>query len=616
MGGAEVGEFDIGERRSVSATCLKKDTSRSRCDARPDKDWMISQRLISSLRRRERLLALAWGAARLVLVVIVALAVACYVDWRVDMRRDTPWALRVGMLVGQIALALGLAWWWVVQPLVRRRTDDDVALFIEDQTPALGHRLISAVQLNRANADTAGMSPELIGVVTQEAEERAKVIDVGELTDGRLLWKAAGIVSLVAIFAVTARYAAPKTVSVLLARQILGEEEIPRTTTITSRTFEVWPLGEPTPVTFFVDRNGPVTGIEVRVTAENGTEIRLEPVTVVDDWNVLGLGSRQRAFSTDVPAHFGDFEFRIWAADGRLKPPGHVRRVPRPSVINQDAAVVLPAHCGTKPDGGRYRVAQPRGEIIGIPGSDAIVSCKSQKPLRKAFIELLAVSTAPEEVVHGGASVVVVNRMIDMELGENRMEGVGRFDMKPEESAYRIVVEDEHAFRNADPPRRGIKIVPEEPPTVALLPEQFLPDQYPGAGVAEDFEVEGVPIPMGGSIRIAYTATHPFGLGRATLQYRVNEGPWQPFPLGETPATEKTGPFDPRRGAFANSKPGDQVQFHAVPSPDPERLLPRTDGGGRFVVCRILRSATGSSFSLRWPTAIRMRRRSAGRKRA
>jgi hypothetical protein len=169
-----------------------------------------------------------------------------------------------------------------------------------------------------------------------------------------------------------------------------------------------------------------------------------------------------------------------------------------------------------------------------------------------------------------------------MEIGASRNDAVGQFDMKPEESAYRIVVEDEHAFRNADPPRRGIKIVPEEPPTVALLPEQFLPEQFPGAGIAEDFEVEGVPIPLGGAIRLAYSASHPYGLGRATLQYRVNDGPWQPFPLAEAPETEKTGPFDPRRGAFVNSKPGDQVQFHAVPSRDPERLLPRTDGGGRF----------------------------------
>jgi hypothetical protein len=535
---------------------------------------MITHHLISKLRRRERFIALCWGVARLVLVVIVVLGIACYVDWRVDMRRDTPMALRAGMLVGQIVLALGLAWWWVVRPLVRRRTDDDVALFIEEQTPALGHRLISAVQLNRPNADTAGMSPELIGVVTQEAEERAKAIDIGELTDGRLLWKAAGIVSLVAIFAGTAWYAAPKTVTVLLARQMLGEEEIPRTLTLYDRTPETWPIGEPARVSIRIDGAIREGRGEVVAHAANGQKQSFEFAMADTD----GLPDKPwfAHKEIEIPATFGEFEFEVWFRDGRLRKPGHVRRVPRPSVIKQDAAVILPAHCGMKPDGQRYLVAQPRGEIIGIPGSGALVSCKSQKPMTKARVELLSVARNDESK----QTVVEVKRAIEMEVKNDA--AACQIDLRPEESAYRIVVVDEYGFENADPPRRGIKIVPEEPPTVALLPEQFLPDQFPGAGVAEDFEVEGVPIPMGGAIRMAYTASHPYGLGRATLQYRVNEGPWQPFPLGEAPATEKSGPFDPRRGAFANSKPGDQVQFHAVPSPDPERLLPRTDGGGRF----------------------------------
>src|SRR5437660_1727996 len=123
---------------------------------------MITAKL-GRLRRRERSIALAWGVARLLLVVMLALAAACATDWWIDLRRDTPMSLRVGMLTGQLALALGLGSFWVVRPLVRRRSDDAVALFIEQETPALGHVLISAVQLNRPSADTAGMSPELIG---------------------------------------------------------------------------------------------------------------------------------------------------------------------------------------------------------------------------------------------------------------------------------------------------------------------------------------------------------------------------------------------------------------------------------------------------------------------
>lgn len=534
---------------------------------------------LARLRRRERLIALAWGIARLFLVVFVVLAIACYADWRIDMRLDTPMWLRVGMLAGQIVLAATLLWLWVVRPLVRRRTEDDVALFVEEQTPALGHRLISAVQLNRPNADTSGMSAALIAETTREAEDQAQTIDIRELTDERILWKAGGIVTLVALFAGSAWFAAPKTVPVLLARQMLGDEEIPRSVRLTNQTPEVVPTGEPIFIkvqTDYLD-HARESG-EFRVT-QNGSLVPV--VTAIaprssdpEQWPV--------SMSALVPGHVADFTFEAWFADSRLKPPGRVRRVPRPAIIKQDSWTILPAHCGTKPDGSRYRVEQPRAEVVGLPGSVAFVTCKAQKRVMNAKVELLGAS-AQNGNPTGDKPVVTVFRSIEMVIQDNDpTEALAYFDLRPDESAYRIVVVDEHGFENADPPRRGVKIVSEEPPTVALLPEQFLPDQFPGVGIAEDFEVEGVPIPQGGAIRVAYTASHPYGLGRATLMYRVNEGPWQPFPLGETPETEKTGPFDPRRGCFANSRATDQVQFHAVPSREPERYLPRTDGGGRF----------------------------------
>lgn len=537
---------------------------------------------IATLRRRERLLAVAWGFARWLLVVCVALAVACYIDWRVDLRQDTPMSLRAGMLVAQFVLAIVLGWFWIVRPLMRRRSDDDVALTIEEQTPGLDHRLISAVQLNRPGADTGGMSPEMIGVVTAEAEERAAAIDLRELTDGRLLVRAAGVVALVAVFAGSAFLIVPKTMNVLLVRQMLQDCEIPRRNTLTNVTPPVWPSGEGQTVIVdvtgdLVERPGQVQDFngEISVESDKGA-IQRTPAIRVRGMRGL-LSDHFDHMTVEVPEHFGDVTFEAWYGDARLKTPGRVRRVSRPAIVKQDAWTILPSHCGTKPDGSRYRVEQPRGEIVGLPGSAAMVTCKAQKPIVKGRVEMLGVRARNEE---GAGAVVEVKRTIELEVRGD--EATAKFDLKPDESAYRIVVVDEHGFENADPPRRGVRIVPEEAPTVTLLPEHFLPDQIAGAGLAEEFEVEGLPIPLGGAIRIAYSATHPYGLGKATLQFRVNEGPWQPFPLEEVPATMQTGPFDPRRGAFANSGPGGQVQFHAVPSSDPEHRLPRTDGGGRF----------------------------------
>src|SRR5438067_12717987 len=113
-------------------------------------------RQLNRLRGRERLLRLAWGGARWLAVVVVALAVACLIDWWIDRGRETPFALRVALLVGQIMLAAALGVVWLLAPVARRRSDDDLALFVENKVSDLHHQLISAVQLNRPGADTFG----------------------------------------------------------------------------------------------------------------------------------------------------------------------------------------------------------------------------------------------------------------------------------------------------------------------------------------------------------------------------------------------------------------------------------------------------------------------------
>ena len=55
---------------------------------------------LAQLRRRERLLRLVWGGARLLRLVLAVLVLACLVDWIFDLWDETPWGLRVFMLRG------------------------------------------------------------------------------------------------------------------------------------------------------------------------------------------------------------------------------------------------------------------------------------------------------------------------------------------------------------------------------------------------------------------------------------------------------------------------------------------------------------------------------------
>src|SRR5436309_13384 len=120
--------------------------------------------LVRQLRRwqfRVRVIRLGWGVARWAAVVAAVLALACLTDWTWDLYADTPFVLRVVMTVGQLALAAVLAVLLVVRPWFTAPPVVDLALRAEREIPEFGHRLVTALQLNRPGARTQGMSPVL-----------------------------------------------------------------------------------------------------------------------------------------------------------------------------------------------------------------------------------------------------------------------------------------------------------------------------------------------------------------------------------------------------------------------------------------------------------------------
>jgi hypothetical protein len=143
-----------------------------------------------------------------------------------------------------------------------------------------------------------------------------------------------------------------------------------------------------------------------------------------------------------------------------------------------------------------------------------------------------------------------------------------------------VDVKDVHGFANSTPPRRGVQISPDDPPVVRLLPERY---GEPGTRPSDEDIIEGLPIPLGGQVPIAYTCRSPQGVGKAQLRYRVNDrGPWVALPLRVVDADANSGPFDPALGTFANAQYGQQVEFHPVPSADRETTPDYLTGGGRF----------------------------------
>ncbi|MCI0680863.1 MAG: hypothetical protein L0Y71_02065 [Gemmataceae bacterium] len=549
-------------------------------------------RNLARLRRRERLLALAWGASCWVAVVLAALLAACAIDWWIDRDRDTPWAVRRLLFAMQLLLAAAAAYWFLIRPQWRWLRDDTVALWVEERQPALVHRLITTVQLSRPGARSEGMSQELIAVVTREAEAQTTDIDFAALADHGRLRRAVQILAPALVVVVLAVALAPNLIGILVARQLLADVDIPHSVAIEPfKLDDVRPAGEKLTLQFRVRSAeeldpGWVGGVFVTPQGQPRDRYPLEFVRRDADHAV---------FQAEVVPSTVNLTYTARLGDGRLRRPGHIAIVPRPVVTEQSAWLQLPAFCGLRPDRSRYEQPQGRGDIVGIPGSGARLAVKIQKPVQRVFLQMFGPKTAAT-AREDDPVVEELKRQVELELSADGTQANGSFDLRGAESAYRIVAVDEYGFENVPAPRRGLRVVPEEAPQVVLLKEQMPPAGPIAAGSSwEDFEVDGLPIVPGKKIRVGYVAQGPYGVGRARFLYRIirktesgddepKEEPWRALDLPPIPidAYARLGAFDPKRGAFEHSGLGDTIYFHAVPSPDPDKLLGRTLAGGRF----------------------------------
>jgi hypothetical protein len=552
---------------------------------------------LASLRRRERLVRFVWGACRW-LALATALLIACSViDYVIDRDRDTPWSVRYALFGVQAIAALAGALGFVLWPQLRRLRDSELALWVEAHASRLHHRLITAVELNRPGAQIEGMSEELIEVVTHEAEKVSSTVNFPGIADHRRLGWGLAILAPLLLIAGLFVLISPEVSLALLQRQALADVEVPRRVHLESDTPAVLPIGEKFQIVYRV--TGPVetdTLGEMVVSPEGQPRERFELKFV------KSLADGATLFGADMPPMMADLRYTARLADGRTRKPSELRFVARPVVTRQEAWVQLPAYCGTTPDGRRYEQAQQgHGDVVGIPGSAVRLAIQTSKPVRDARLELLGPEVADPNRAEEELGPELVKRVMPMALGAGGQDATAMFELRPEETAYRIVVADEHGFVNVPAPRRSVRQVPEEPPQVTLLKDYFGPEA--------DSDVEGIPVPLGKAIRVPYAAFGPYGLGQARILYRVvkkqesgNEavepGPWTVLPLPEVTGRQELGRFDPKRGVFENSQEFDPVPFHAVPSDHPQ-LLGRQIGGGRyFLQTAGLKDAKGQDLTL------------------
>jgi hypothetical protein len=516
---------------------------------------------------REWFFRLAWGVARFLAVGVVAVTLACFTDWLIDRYTDTPYGLRVLMTAGQVVLFAASAYLLVWR--LRVPSLDALAGRAEDAVKEFGHRLVTALQLNRPGAKTAGMSQQLIRAVTVEAGALSARHDLKTLADRTRLANA-GYLLLPLVFltagVVALRY---PLVKVLLARQCLQDVDIPRSVKLQNATTELWPSGDEVTIRYAVTGRYDKDAVGTVRVVPDGQPAENYPLKFAEE-----SPDDAAIYEAKLPASSVAFSFRARLQDGRTRgDPGRVRFEPRPVVDQIAASVVLPSFVGLNPAGKRYTRSQPQAEVIALRGSAVLVEATFTKPVAKATVVVL-------EAGEKGGDVVAAKH--PMTLDDGAAGGFAVFDVKPEHTGYRIECEDANGFANLFPPRRGIGHAPDEPPLVTLL-QEVLKDPKLDAGPLEDYEVNGMPLVTGGQVQVAYAAKSPIGIRAAQLTYRVNEGPWTNLPLNLTTGDpEKVGRFVPEVGAFEGSGVFNPVEFYLVPAANPDEAPSGLEAGGRM----------------------------------
>ncbi|MGF1578814.1 MAG: hypothetical protein ACFCD0_05580 [Gemmataceae bacterium] len=521
---------------------------------------------ISRLRQWERSLRLVWGVARLVAVLLVVLVLACLTDYLVDRYQETPWLLRLGMLIGQSVIAAVLIGSLVVRPLILNLSDDKMALLVEEKYPELQHRLISVIQFHKPRAQTAGMSQELIGEVTKEAEVQTRELNFSTVADGRRLsWSLATVVPAMALLAGLFVFDS-NTWSILLGRQALVDLEIPRLVEIDhSENAPYWAKGEKVKLRFRVTGkwSSEMTGAVVISPKDQRRK--------AFDLEFEGEKDGDGIFMAEIPGEYDDFEYHAhvadpasWFAAGRTREPGAIDFIARPVITTIGAWAIYPEAFGLKLPKKDRR--QKYGRVVLIKGASADVVATTEGPIQKATLQLLGPSPVlgtPRPLMrlmglaHSAGPVgtwalvpymacrgyqarknmIETPSLEEIVLGEqtmnvsttNKNEGQAQVVFRPPITAtgYRIkvlrIIDEKYKFENIPMPRRSISFVEEEPPTVALLTPEFPPELRTQGLPPSVYRVVGLPVPegKGQDIRISYSFKAPFGVQSAILFYRV-----------------------------------------------------------------------------------------------
>src|SRR5687768_8299605 len=159
--------------------------------------------IIGAVRSRWRLKLALRGAMCVAGVAVGLFLIAAYgMEWA---RFSTGSIVTARVLMA--AALVASAWWFLVQPLRRRVTDEQVALYLEEHEPSLQATLLSAVEASRAGH---GESAALVQRVVEQAVDACARTDAARRIEQVPVRRYAGATAGIAAAALLAVWVGPE----------------------------------------------------------------------------------------------------------------------------------------------------------------------------------------------------------------------------------------------------------------------------------------------------------------------------------------------------------------------------------------------------------------------
>jgi len=432
------------------------------------------QELSSFLRRFSRRFKWLQGVEGLCLTAICALLLFAAGPAVIYLKNLLPYApLAYSIITGLVLLAvIG----WTVYRSVGRLSQERAALYIEQKQPKLRNNLINSLQLYPqvvAAKNSPEFSASMVLALLRTTKKQIASLKIDDLLDTRQIKSSLRMLGFLLAPVTAMVLFNPAWVSGTLSMLTHPLDHLPPTVT----TLEVEPKGlrvvRGTPVTIQAATGGALPAALDLITWQGvngrGEIVGLEKASMEN----LGAGK----FSAKIPRLERTLNYRVANASLTSRT-FTAEAIDPPEIANVQLILYPPAYTGLG------SVSVPEGGIEGLKGSTIRLDAMATKEVVKAEIMMDDGKKIPLKVE-----------------GRKLQANLVLFQSQ----SYRILVEDQHGFRNT-PISYELRVKPDGFPTVDLLRP------------TEDLEINGDEI-----LNLEYSARDDFGISEVNLITKVGD---------------------------------------------------------------------------------------------